>query len=93
MVEYDVFLSVTSASHAVAISVMSVAYTHSYIAHDDVAGIYGQRVVFQADAVARSRLPGDSDTVIVDAERRFQFDSPVYGEEHGTGTFLFDSVS
>ena len=59
-------------------------------ADDDVVRLDSQRIVFQADAVARSGLSGNGQVSVIDIEWGLQFDDAAYGKYDGAWPFLAD---
>ena len=70
-----------------------VAHSASYEAHNNVARINLKGVVFQADAIARSRLPQHTNVRLCYAQRTFQLDSSVYVEDDGSHLVLAQSIA
>ena len=66
------------------------SHTRADKADDDVVGLYIERIVLQADAVARCGLSGDGQIAVAHLERLLQFDDAADGKDDGAGSLLVD---
>ena len=91
MVDNDVYKIHATQAIALVISHISISQTETHITDNHIVSTDGERIIGHTDTIAGSRLSGQSDITVSNAERTFQMNGSRHIENNGTRAALIQT--